>query len=85
VAVIAVCVVLVLAGLAAVVRWGGLTVEPPHAPQPEARGADDPAELGADDPPPVGLVVRRYLWAVNLAVAAGVGAGIRAPTPAGGW
>ena len=78
VAVIAVCVVLVLAGLAAVVRWGGLTVEPPHAPGPEARGADDPQERGADDPPPVGLVVRRYLWAVNLAVAAGVGAGILA-------
>jgi hypothetical protein len=70
VAVIAVCVVLVLAGLAAVVRWGGLTVEPPHAP--------DPAGRGPDEPPPVGLVVRRYVWAVNLAVAAGVGAGIMA-------
>jgi hypothetical protein len=70
VAVIAGCVVLVLAGLAAVVRWGGLTVEPPHAP-----GLEGP---GADDPPPAGLVVRRYLWVVNLAVAAGVGAGIMA-------
>jgi hypothetical protein len=78
VAVIAVCVVLVLAGLAAVVRWGGLTVEPPHAPVPEGRGADGPEGRGADEPPPVGLVVRRYLWAVNLAVAAGVGAGIMA-------
>ena len=76
--VVAGCVVLVLAGLAAVVRWGGLTVEPPRAPGPGARGPDDPEERGADDPPPVGLVVRRYLWAVNLAVAAGVGAGIMA-------
>jgi hypothetical protein len=72
VAVIAVCVVLVVAGLVAVVRWGGLTVEPPHAPDPEREGR------AADEPPPVGLVVRRYLWAVNLAVAAGVGAGIMA-------
>jgi len=78
VVVVAGCVVLVLAGLAAVVRWGGLTVEPPRAPGPGARGPDDPEERGADDPPPVGLVVRRYLWAVNLAVAAGVGAGIMA-------
>jgi hypothetical protein len=72
VAVIAVCVVLVVAGLVAVVRWGGLTVEPPHAPDPEREGR------AADEPPPVGLVVRRYLWAVNLAVAAGAGAGIMA-------
>jgi hypothetical protein len=78
VVVVAGCVVLVLAGLAAVVRWGGLTVEPPRAPGPGARGPDDPEERGADDPPPVGLVVRRYLWAVNLAVAAGAGAGIMA-------
>lgn len=66
--VIGVCVLLVVAGLAAVVRWGGLTVEPPQAPDPV-----DPAT-----PPPMGLVVRRYLWAVNLAVVAGVGAGVLA-------
>ena len=30
------------------------------------------------DPPPVGLVVRRYLWAVNLAVAAVAAAGVLA-------
>jgi hypothetical protein len=78
VAVIAVCVVLVLAGPAAVVRWGGLTVEPPHAPAPGPGGPDDPEGRGADDPPPVGLVVRRYVWAVNLAVAAGAGAGVMA-------
>lgn len=66
--VIGVCVLLVVAGLAAVVRWSGLTVEPPQAPDPV-----DPAT-----PPPMGLVVRRYLWAVNLAVVAGVGAGVLA-------
>jgi hypothetical protein len=65
VAVIGVCALVLLAGLAAVVRWGGLTVEPPHAPAP-------------GDPPAVGLVVRWYLWAVNLAVVAGIGAGIMA-------
>jgi hypothetical protein len=70
VAVIVVCILVVLAGLVAVVRWGGLTVEPPHAPV--AGGADPGA------PPPVGLVARRYVWNVNLALAAGVGAGVMA-------
>ena len=69
-AVIVVCILVVLAGLVATVRWGGLTVEPPHAPAAE-EGAAAPGE-----PPPVGLVVRRYLWNVNLAMAAGVGAGV---------
>jgi hypothetical protein len=69
-AVIVVCVGLVLAGLVAVGRWGRLTVEPP--------GVTGTERNGAGDPPPVGLVVRRYLWAVNLAVAAGVGAGVMA-------
>ncbi|HEY7606801.1 MAG TPA: hypothetical protein VID07_08515 [Actinomycetes bacterium] len=64
-AVIVVCGVVLLAGLAAVVRWGGLAVEPPPAPAP-------------GDPPAVSLVVRRYLWSVNLAVVAGIGAGIMA-------
>jgi hypothetical protein len=71
VAVIGVCVLAVLAGLVAVVRWGGLPVEPPPAPTPLPPG--DPAE-----PPGMGLVVRRYLWAVNLAVVAGLGAGVLA-------
>lgn len=63
--VIGACVLVVLAGLVAVVRWGGLAVESPPATAP-------------GDPPPVGLVVRRYLWAVNLAVIAGIGAGVMA-------
>lgn len=68
--VIIVCIVLVLAGLVAVVRWGGLAVELPPAPGP------DPAH--PTDPPPVGLVVRRYLWYVAVAMAAGATAGILA-------
>jgi hypothetical protein len=65
-----VCTVLVLAGLVAAVRWGGLTVQPPAPPSPEAA---DPT-----GPPPIGLVVRRYLWYLTVAVASGVGAGILA-------
>jgi hypothetical protein len=68
--VIIVCIAMVLAGLAAVVHWGGLPVEPPPAP---ARPAGDPA-----DPPPVSLVVRRYLWYLAVAVAAGAAGGILA-------
>jgi hypothetical protein len=68
--VILVCVVLVLAGLAAVVRWGGLAVEPPPAP---ARPAGDPT-----DPPPVSLVIRRYLWYLVLAAASGAAGGLLA-------
>ena len=66
--VIVVCAVLVLAGLAAAVRWGGLRFEPP-APQEQA----DPAE-----PPAMGQVARRYLWNLDVAVASGVGAGVLA-------
>lgn len=69
-AVIGVCILAVLVGLVATARWGGLTVRPPHAPAPEG--------AGPDDPPPVQLVVRRFVWDVNLAVAAGIGAGIMA-------
>src|SRR6266545_4045553 len=68
--VIVVCVVLVLAGLLAVARWGGLAVEPPPTPRPAAAG---PTDL-----PPVSLVVRRYLWYLAVAVASGAGAGILA-------
>jgi hypothetical protein len=63
------CIALVLAGLVAAVRWGGLAVRPPPSP-PDAA---DPA-----DRPPVGLVVRRYLWYLTVAVASGVGAGLLA-------
>lgn len=68
--VMVVCIVLVLAGLVAVVRWGGLAVELPPAPGP---GPTYPT-----DPPPVGLVVRRYLWYVAVAMASGATAGILA-------
>jgi hypothetical protein len=68
--VIAVCIVLVLAGLVATVRWGGLTVQPPAPPAADV--------AGPTDPPPMGLVVRRYLWYLTMAVASGVGAGILA-------
>jgi hypothetical protein len=66
--VMVVCAVLVLAGLAAAVRWGGLRFEPP-ASQEEA----DPA-----GPPAMGQVARRYLWNLDVAVASGVGAGVLA-------
>jgi hypothetical protein len=68
--VIVVCIVLVLAGLVAAVRWGGLTVEPPPPPASETAG---PTER-----PRMGLVVRRYLWYLAVAVASGIGAGILA-------
>jgi hypothetical protein len=68
--VIVVCLVLVLAGLLAIIRWGGLAVQPPPTP-----AEDDTVPAGR---PPVGLVVRRYLWYLTLAISAGVGAGILA-------
>jgi hypothetical protein len=68
--VIVVCVMLVLAGLVAVVRWGGLPVEPPPTPAPDAPGSTDP--------PPVSLVVRRYLWYLAVALLSGAAAGILA-------
>ncbi|HEY4727019.1 MAG TPA: hypothetical protein VIJ32_02295 [Actinomycetes bacterium] len=61
---------LVVVGLLAIVRWGGLAVQPPPAP------ADD--DTVPADRPPVSLVVRRYLWYLTLAISAGVGAGILA-------
>lgn len=45
VVVIGVCVAVVLAGLVAVARWGGLTVEPPRAPgQANPPAEADPAD-----------------------------------------
>jgi hypothetical protein len=60
----AVCGILVLAGLATIVRWGGLELQPPWPPP-------DP-----DDPPSPGTVARRYLWYVTVAVVSGLGSGI---------
>jgi hypothetical protein len=57
--VIVACLVLVAAGLVAVLRWGGLAFEAPPA--------------GDGGVPPVGAVLRRYLWWLNLAVVAGFG------------
>jgi hypothetical protein len=68
--VIIVCIVLVLVGLVAVVRWGGLAVEPPPTPAQ--------APPGPTDPPPVSLVVRRYLWYLAVALISGAAAGILA-------
>jgi hypothetical protein len=73
--VIVVCIVLVLFGLVAVVRWGGLAVEPPSTPGPDG--------TGPTDPPPVSLVVRRYLWYLAVALLSGAAAGILAAGPGG--
>ena len=64
------CIVLVVVGLLAIVRWGGLAVQPPPMPT-----NDEPGPTGR---PAVGLVVRRYLWYLTVAISAGVGAGILA-------
>jgi hypothetical protein len=69
-AVIIFCIALVLVGLIAVVRWGGLAVEPPPTSRPD--------EAGPTDPPPVSLVVRRYLWYLAVALLSGAAAGILA-------
>lgn len=64
-ALMVVCGVLVVAGLAAVVRWGGLDVE-----APEAAGG------WGEQSSPWKVVARRYVWNVTVAVAAGIGAGV---------
>jgi hypothetical protein len=68
--VIILCSALVLVGLVALVRWGGLAVEPPSTPGPDG--------AGSTDPPPVSLVVRRYLWYLTVALLSGAAAGILA-------
>jgi hypothetical protein len=69
-AVIILCIALVLVGLLAVVRWGGLAVEPPPTPAPDAPGPTVP--------PLASLVVRRYLWYLAVALVSGAAAGILA-------
>lgn len=59
-----VCGALLLAGVAAIVRWGGLQPQPPWRPP-------DP-----DGPLPPATVARRYLWYVTLAVVSGLVSGI---------
>lgn len=59
----AICGLLVLLGLIAVVRWGGVEI-------------DGGSRLAAVDRPSPWAVVRRYLWSVALALVSGLGAGI---------
>lgn len=58
------CGVLVLLGITAVVRWGGLVDGP----------SGDPKER--DDSPSPGFVASRYLWYVTVAVVSGIGSGL---------
>jgi hypothetical protein len=62
-ALMAICGLLLLAGLAAVVRWGGEQVQSP--PVQEREG-----ERGWK------LIVRRYVWYLAVAVGAGLAAGV---------
>jgi hypothetical protein len=64
-AVVMVCVLLVLLGLAAVLWWGGLAFRAPSGGDPAGH-------------PSVGLVVRSYVWYVTVALVSGLGAGILA-------
>jgi hypothetical protein len=63
-AVMLVCGVLALLGVAAVVRWGGVRFEPPGGPRE------------GNEPLPPGAVASRYLWSVTVAVVSGIGAGV---------
>ena len=58
------CGVLVLLGVAAVVRWGALAVQPPWD-----RGEPDVS-------PSPSSVASRYLWYVTVAVVSGIGSGL---------
>lgn len=60
----AVCGLLVLAGLAAIVRWGGLELRPPWPTR------------DSEHVPSPGLVARRYVWYVTVAVVSGLGSGV---------
>jgi hypothetical protein len=59
-----VCGLLVVIGVAAVVRWGGVDFQPPGDP-PEGEEVLSP-----------GTVASRYLWSVTVAVVSGVGSGV---------
>ena len=61
---IVVCGLLVLAGLAAIASWGGLEPKPPWS-------TDD-----SHDGPSPGVVARRYVWYVTVAVVSGLASGI---------
>lgn len=61
-----VCLLLVGAGLAAILRWGGLYFQPPPVEEPGGTG----------DAAAPGWVARAYLWYLALAVTAGAGAGV---------
>ena len=63
-AVMLICGVLVLVGVGAVVRWGGLRLQPPG----------DPGE--SEEPLSPGAVSSRYLWSVTVAVVSGIGSGL---------
>ncbi len=65
-----VCGVLVVAGLAAVVAWGGLDIAGP----PGDPGGHGPGE----GTPSVGLTLRRLAWHLDIAVVSGLAAGLMA-------
>jgi hypothetical protein len=62
-ALMVICGVLLLAGVVAVVRWGGEQVQPPPVQEREGER-------------PWALSVRRYVWYLAVAVVAGFGAGV---------
>lgn len=78
--IVVVCGLLVLAGVAALARWGGLEVAPPELP-PGSPGA--PPALGKGTVPPPGWVARRYVWALTIAVVSGAVAGLLIAGPGG--
>jgi hypothetical protein len=67
--VVVVCIALVVLGLLAIVRWGGLDLQPPWTANGEPVA---PAE-----------VARRYLWFVAVTTTAGAGAGMLMAGPGG--
>jgi hypothetical protein len=64
-AVMVICALLVLAGIVAVILWGDLSFQPPPA-----------VAAGTAARPPVGQVVRVYLWFVAVILIVGAAAGL---------